>query len=672
MGFQLSGLLQKKGRIVLTVILFIFSSFIITAQSKKSDAIVKVGYFENEIFQEGAKPCSIKKGYAYEYYRKISEYTGWNYEYVCGDFIDLYKMLEEGRIDLLAGLAYSEARAEKIFYEDAPMGESHYYLLKKNSNLSVDAEPSSLNDKKIGVLNSAMIKMLENWLTENNINAEAVVYDSYEELFSHFDNNDVDSLMVEGTGIYGRNDCSPFLSIGSTNYYLCVNKNRPDILNVLNKAHKQLINDDPYYLNSLYSKYYPKSVYSRVFSAEESQYIDTHSSITIGYLNNYLPYCTTDSNGNLKGFLKDLIPELFDELGVSQKLNVTYKPYENFFEMVTDLDDTKIDVAFPVGGGLYFSEKGGFYQSQDVISATVALVYNGDFEKIQTSRFSVNKNNGMQYYYVKSNFPDAVINNYNSVNECLDSIVSGESDFVTINGLRVTNLLKNSKYNKLNYRLLSVPDERSFGVKIGNESLLRIINRGINAVGEQYILNQAYPYTDELHEFTFADYAKNVLYILIPLILVGALIIIIYNYSTKTKLRILNIKLEAALKNRERYIADMIRYASSEGDADKILNQLVEYIGKNTNSDRVYVFEINSKSNFDNTYEWCNKGITKEIDNLQDIPYEGIMELWMNEFKNRIASRIVRNFFEKSHANQAAFCSLSHSIFCSRRVSALM
>ena len=38
----------------------------------------------------------------------------------------------------------------------------------------------------------------------------------------------------------------------------------------------------------------------------------------------------------------------------------------------------------------------------------------------------------------------------------------------------------------------------------------------------------------------------------------------------------------------------------------------------------------------------------------------------------KIASRIVRNFFEKSHANQAAFCSLSHSIFCSRRVSALM
>ena len=37
-----------------------------------------------------------------------------------------------------------------------------------------------------------------------------------------------------------------------------------------------------------------------------------------------------------------------------------------------------------------------------------------------------------------------------------------------------------------------------------------------------------------------------------------------------------------------------------------------------------------------------------------------------------IVSRNVRNFVEKSRSNQAAFCSFSSSIFCSRRVSALM
>ena len=56
------------------------------------------------MFQEGASPDAIKKGYSYEYYRKLSEYTGWEYEYVYGSYSDLYQMLLNGDIDLLAAL----------------------------------------------------------------------------------------------------------------------------------------------------------------------------------------------------------------------------------------------------------------------------------------------------------------------------------------------------------------------------------------------------------------------------------------------------------------------------------------------------------------------------------------------------------------------------------------
>ena len=63
---------------------------------------VKVGYYENEVFQEGARQGSVKTGYAYEYYQKLSEYTGWHYEYVYGDFSDLYQKLLDGEIDVLA------------------------------------------------------------------------------------------------------------------------------------------------------------------------------------------------------------------------------------------------------------------------------------------------------------------------------------------------------------------------------------------------------------------------------------------------------------------------------------------------------------------------------------------------------------------------------------------
>ena len=69
---------------------------------------VRVGYYENEVFQEGASEGAVKNGYAYEYYRKLSEYTGWKYEYVYGSFSDMYQMLLDGDIDLLAGLAFKE------------------------------------------------------------------------------------------------------------------------------------------------------------------------------------------------------------------------------------------------------------------------------------------------------------------------------------------------------------------------------------------------------------------------------------------------------------------------------------------------------------------------------------------------------------------------------------
>ena len=81
------------------VILFVIAGIPVIAHAADDKEVVRVGYYENEIFQEGAKEGEVKSGYAYEYYRKLSEYTGWEYEYVYGDFSELYQMLLDGEID---------------------------------------------------------------------------------------------------------------------------------------------------------------------------------------------------------------------------------------------------------------------------------------------------------------------------------------------------------------------------------------------------------------------------------------------------------------------------------------------------------------------------------------------------------------------------------------------
>ena len=116
---------------------------------------VKVGYYENELFQEGAREGAVKTGYAYDYYRKLSEYTGWKYEYVYGEYAELYRMLLDGKIDLLAGLAWKKERRNAIGYPNAPMGKETYHLVRHREDNGITADPKTLEGKTIGVLDSA-------------------------------------------------------------------------------------------------------------------------------------------------------------------------------------------------------------------------------------------------------------------------------------------------------------------------------------------------------------------------------------------------------------------------------------------------------------------------------------------------------------------------------------
>jgi hypothetical protein len=52
--------------------------------------------------------------------------------------------------------------------------------------------------------------------------------------------------------------------------------------------------------------------------------------------------------------------------------------------MVADVSSGKIDMAFPVGGGLYYSEESGIYLSNPVSSSHAELVYKGDFSEKTT------------------------------------------------------------------------------------------------------------------------------------------------------------------------------------------------------------------------------------------------------------------------------------------------
>lgn len=82
--------------------------------------VVRVGSFEdtfNFIDQNG-----VRRGYGYELMQKIAGYTGWTFEYVTCDWSNCFEKLENGEIDIMGDISYTDERAEKMLYSDMPMG----------------------------------------------------------------------------------------------------------------------------------------------------------------------------------------------------------------------------------------------------------------------------------------------------------------------------------------------------------------------------------------------------------------------------------------------------------------------------------------------------------------------------------------------------------------------
>ena len=521
---------------------------------------VRVGYYENEIFQEGAQEGAVKTGYAYEYYRKLAEYTGWKYNYVYGSFADLYQMLLDGEIDLLAGLARREDRLGLIGYPEAAMGHESYNLVKHEGDTEINVDPATLEGKKIGVMESALVDALHQFLDTHGVKATVITFPDYDSLFTSFNAGELDVLAGEGDSGFSVENAVILYSFGASDYYLVVNIGRPDLLEQLNTAQTLLAVEEPNYLNSLSTRYYSGSLASRAHSTAETEWLEAHNELRVGYLEKYLPYSDTDDNGQATGIVTDVTEQMLKSLNIDT-LSVSYHGYQNYDDMIADLVAGAIDTAFPVGGGLYYSEESGIYQSNPVVSAATEIVFKGEFRRDSISHFAVNENNRMQYYYVRTHFPDAQITFYPSANDCLDAVVAGQEDATTLNGLRANDMLKNTRYESLSLLQLSQSDDRCYGVAMGNEGLLKLLNRGINVLGIDYGQNQAYRYADGLYSYSFFDLVRQHLGIFILGILAIAAVIIFLllrdNRRSRTQIREKeNARIE--LEEKQRALSDAL------------------------------------------------------------------------------------------------------------------
>ena len=113
--------------------------------------IIHVGSFEDTF--DYVDENDLRRGYGYELLQTLAGYTGWKFEYVKCDWSNCFDMLENGEIDIMGDISYTDERAQKMLFSEEPMSEEKYILYADLSNMDITTSDfKSLDKKRVGVL----------------------------------------------------------------------------------------------------------------------------------------------------------------------------------------------------------------------------------------------------------------------------------------------------------------------------------------------------------------------------------------------------------------------------------------------------------------------------------------------------------------------------------------
>ena len=492
--------------IVCAALLLSFFTTVNAAEKEAPQKTIRVGALGdtfNYVTENG-----MRKGYSYELLETLAGYTGWNFEYVDCNWSDCIEKLQDGEVDILGDIAYTEERTDMMLFSDGPMGVEKYYLYANFSNDDISsADFQTLNGKRIGVLIGAKPEaMLTEWELKNGLKTIHVNIESNEDVLTKLENGEIDCFVSLEESFWADKDVSTITRIGKSNIYFVINNDHPEIKKELELAMHQLEEDRPFYLSDLYKQYF-SSDYTPVLSSEEKSWLEEHGAIRMGFLVNDVGASVLDpSNGTVTGAITDYIQYAVESLG-KQELAFTLMGYDSYEEEIEALKAGEIDMIFHFHQNLNAMEKYHFACTNttwtyNLIAVTNKPHFNENDEKcVAISKDNMSFREHIEYYYPQWNVLE-----YDTDKEMAEAVKSGEADFF------VTGATLASKYSR-DPVFYSVPllysEKAAFAVNSGNRNLLTILNKTLKAMPNNMLTSSLAMYENNSRKITFADYIKH-------------------------------------------------------------------------------------------------------------------------------------------------------------------
>lgn len=533
-----------------------------TDNDEKQSQIIRVGSFEDTF--DYVDKNGVRRGYGYELMQALAGYTGWKFEYVKCDWSDCFDKLENGEIDIMGDISYTDERAQKMLFPDEPMGEEKYILYADLSDTDIGmSDFKSLDGKRVGVLMDTEPEiMLTEWENKNGIHTEHVNVNNDDDVEKKLANHEIDCFVSLEESIWSEQGISSVTTIGKSGIYFAINKERSDIKTELDYAMRQLEQDSPFFKADLYKKYFTLD-YIQILTGKEKVWVEEHGGIQIGFLNNDPAIFSMDEEtGKLTGMLAEYISYAKDCLG-NQTLEFNIHAYDDYDEMIQALQNREIDMIFYAGRNPYFAEQNGYALTNTAWTYSLMAVTDEEkFDENKVYTVAVPKEKYALKQHIAFSYPEWKLVDCDSLDNAADMVIQEKADCFLMGASQA--LIYDNSQNFKSVPLTKTM-EACFTVREGEGSLLSILNKTIKAMPSDMLTSALAIYDSTADKVTFSDFIKDNLLVFLATVgflalsIIGIILVLLRKArkaEAVAKLaakdtKKLNDKLEIALKKAE-------------------------------------------------------------------------------------------------------------------------
>ena len=477
-----------------------------TNNDEKQPQTIRVGSFEdtfNYVDKNG-----VRRGYGYELMQALAGYTGWKFEYVKCDWSNCFDKLENGEIDIMGDISYTDERAQKMLFPDEPMGEEKYILYADLSDTDIGTSDfKSMDGKRVGVLMGTEPEiMLTEWENKNGIHTKHVNVNSDDDVEKKLANHEIDCFVSLEESIWSEQGISSVTTIGKSGIYFVINKERSDIKTELDYAMRKLDQDSPFFKADLYKKYFTLD-YSQVLTGEEKSWVEEHGNIRIGFLSNDpAVFSMEEETGKLTGMLAEYVSYAKGCLG-NQILEFNIHEYNDYDEMIQALQEHEIDMIFYAGRNPSFAEEKGYALTNTAWTySLMAVTDEENFDEYNVYTVAVPKEKEALKQHIAFSYPQWKLVDCDSLDDAADMVLNEKADCFLM-GASQAMIYDNSRNFK------SVPltktMEACFAVRGGEGSLLSILNKTLKAMPSDMLTSALAIYDSTADKVTFSDFVKD-------------------------------------------------------------------------------------------------------------------------------------------------------------------